>query len=145
MTLILLPRLLISSSASVILYLWLKSKFAIFLAIAFSSVIGSANFLDTKDTITAAIKIANPAIKYKKLFEILTLSWIDVIGILAYSKYPLSNIAESNTYVIPFFVSLILLIFIFSSFSIISPALSYSLLVISFICPKVEKKSLLNV
>ena len=55
-------------------------------AIEFNSSIGSVNFLDTYVTIIAESKIAKPAIKYKKLLDILTLSCIDVIGILTYKK-----------------------------------------------------------
>ena len=80
----LFPKLFISSSASVILYLWLKSKFAIFCAILFNSNIGSVNFLEITETIIADIKIVNPAIIIKKLFDMRTLSFIDDTGILMY-------------------------------------------------------------
>ena len=141
----LLPKLFISSSVSVVLYLWLKSKLDIFFAIEFNSNIGSVNFLVTYDTITAAINIAKPAIKYKKLLDIFTLSWIEFIGILIYNKYPLSSVAASKIYVSPFLVSFILLITKSLFSSIISPSPVLNLLVISFICPNVEKKSLFDV
>ena len=40
--------------------------------------------------------ITTPAIKYKNLFEILTLSCIEEIGILIYVPYPLSSFPDNS-------------------------------------------------
>ena len=42
------------------------------------------NFLEITETIIADIKIVNPAIIIKKLFDMRTLSFIDDTGILMY-------------------------------------------------------------
>ena len=52
---------------------------------SFNSSIGSVNFLETTSIIIPPIRIVKPAIKYKKLFEIRTLSSIAVTGILKYN------------------------------------------------------------
>jgi len=83
----LLARVFISSSPFVvILYFWLKSRFDIFCAILLNSKIGSVNFLEIIDITIAEISITNPAIIIKKLFDIFTLSCIDVIGIRTCKK-----------------------------------------------------------
>ena len=72
----------------------------------FNSSIGSVNFFDTIVTIIDAINIVNPAIINKKLFDMLTLSWIEFNGILIYKKYPFSIFPDSIIYVNPFLISL---------------------------------------
>ena len=93
---ILSPSSLISSSSSVTAYLWLKSKFAIFFAILFNSEIGLLNVLEIYIIAIPPTIITIPAIKYRNLLDILTLSCIEDIGILIYTPYPLSNFPDSN-------------------------------------------------
>ena len=57
---------------------------------SFNSSIGSVNFLETKSIIIPPIRIVKPAIKYKKLFEIRTLSSIALIQ--GYSEGLIENV-----------------------------------------------------
>ena len=62
----------------------------------FNSDIGLLKVLDIYIIAIPPIIMTIPAIKYKNLFDIRTLSWIYDIGILIYALYPLSNFPDNN-------------------------------------------------
>ena len=133
------------SSSSFTTYFWLKSKFAIFLAIALISEIGLLNCFDIYIITIPPTIITIHAIKYKNLLDIWTLSVIDDIGSLIYTTNPLSNVPFNNIYVIFVSVSTILFISMLSSFSIIvaSCFLSIPQKFMTFLI--LDKKSLLDI
>ena len=121
---IFLPSSFISSSLSWILYFLEKFKFAIPFAISLSSSIGFVNLsVITKIAIPLKIIDTTP-ITAKNLFDKSTLSWIGVIGILIYNKFPLLSFASKSINPSPFFLSCIFLIVVLSFEYIISDLLN---------------------